>query len=41
MQAADFARRWCKDQSAKGIAEYFDLQLGIYEKNSQKEDAKL
>lgn len=24
--------RWCKEQSVKGIVDYFDLQLGIWEK---------
>jgi hypothetical protein len=32
--------RWCKEQSAKCIAEYFDLQLGVFEKKSQT-DSKL
>lgn len=27
--------RWAKEQSIRGIAEYFDLQLGVYEKRTQ------
>ncbi|KAK5698697.1 hypothetical protein LTR17_019861 [Elasticomyces elasticus] len=34
--------RWCKEESARGIAAYFDLHLGVYDKQSQKDgDSKL
>lgn len=29
--------RWAKEQSAKGITDYFDLQLGLFDKRSQNE----
>lgn len=29
--------RWCKEQSAKGISEYFDLQLGVFAERGEKE----
>ena len=32
--------RWAKEQSVKGISDYFDLQLGVFEERS-KSDAKL
>lgn len=34
---ADNHARWCKEQSAAGIAKYFDLQLGVFEKESKDE----
>lgn len=34
--------RWCKEESVRGIAAYFDLQLGVFaEKSEEKEGAKL
>lgn len=33
--------RWCKEQSVAGIASYFDLQLGLFEKRSEDGSAKL
>ena len=33
-------QRWCKEESANGIAKYFDLQLGVFDKES-KDEAKL
>ena len=37
---SDAHARWCKEESAAGIAKYFDLQLGVFEKES-KGEAKL
>lgn len=28
--------RWAKEQSVKSIVEYFDLQLGVYEKQAER-----
>ena len=34
--------RWCKEQSVRGIGEFFDLHLGIFEASTEgKEGAKL
>ena len=30
-------QRWCKEESAAGIAKYFDLQLGVFDKKSKSE----
>ena len=27
--------RWCMEQSGKGIAEYFDVQLGLFDERSK------
>lgn len=27
--------RWCKEESAEGIARYFDLQLGVFDEKSK------
>ena len=29
--------RWCKEQSIRGISEYFDLQLGVFAERDEKE----
>lgn len=29
--------RWCKEMSVKGIVDYFDLQLGVFEASSENE----
>ena len=36
----DAYARWCKEESANGIARYFDLQLGVFDEKS-KTDTKL
>jgi len=32
--------RWCKEESVRGIAEYFDLQLGVFDAKSKDEEKK-
>jgi dienelactone hydrolase len=29
--------RWCKEQSVRSIVDYFDVQLGLFEKRTEKE----
>ena len=36
----DAYQRWCKEESAAGMARYFDLQLGVFDEKS-KSDSKL
>lgn len=33
--------RWCKEQSVKGISDYFDLQLGVFEERTEGKESKL
>lgn len=37
---SDAYARYCKEESVRGISEYFDLYLGVFDKKS-KDDAKL